>query len=183
MARVMAVLGSAFLLLTGLGAAPASAETAVVRVADLRPDHPRATMPDPDGQATASLELYRASGRLCWSIRFERMEVRRLAVFREAGAGEAIRLYDEAPTSAGSLSGCRSADPALLGEMADAPDRFYVRSVSYGGQDVAGTPCATRSARWPTHPTASTSARCPTAGRTSPARRACCARPRPDRRG
>jgi hypothetical protein len=33
-----------------------------------------------------------------------------------------------------------------LGEMADAPDRFYVRSVSYGGQDVAGTPSVLRTA-------------------------------------
>lgn len=34
----------------------------------------------------------------------------------------------------------------MLRELADTPDRFYVRSQSYGGQDVAGTPTAPRSA-------------------------------------
>lgn len=131
-------LAAVVLLLAGLGVAPASADTAVVRVAELGPDHPRATRPDPDGRATTSLELYRDDGRVCWSIRFEHMQVRRLVVHREPTGTEALELYDEAPDDGPSLSGCLHADPGLVRELADAPERFSVRSESYAGDDVAG---------------------------------------------
>ena len=140
------VLGLALMVGTAVAVPPASADTAVVRVADLGPGHPRATMPDPDGRATTSLEAYRDSGRLCWAIRFEQMQVRTLVLHRASTGERSVVLYDEAPSDGPSLSGCRVVDRAVLGELVDAPDRFYVRAQSYGGDDVAGTPGAPRRA-------------------------------------
>ena len=139
MRAVTPVLGAALLGLLPWTASPAAGETATTRVAELSGSDTRVRRADPDGRATTSLELYRDSGRVCWTIRFERYSLRHLAVYRDGTGAEALELYDEAPSDGPTLSGCDDAAPALAAELADQPQRFFVRASDYSGNEIAGT--------------------------------------------
>ncbi len=116
------------------------------RVARLNSNYPGLTNPEGDGRGRAVVTPYPGQAKVCWRFRYERMEVRGLNLYRRSTGTQVAELYDEAPTSVGSLRGCSTTGRSDYYELTSRrvreikrhPRRFYVRAYTYGGQEIAG---------------------------------------------
>lgn len=87
---------------------------------------------DPDGSGTARITLNHGQGTICYELTVVDIEPARAAHIHEAGAGAAgpvvVTLVAStlvAPTD-GSSSGCVAADRALIKEIIQHPEDYYV---------------------------------------------------------
>ncbi len=133
-ARAVAAMAAA----TSLWAVPATglAATAPQRVATLNGDYPGLSERDPDATGRAALSMYRGAGKVCYTFRWQKMEVRGLYVYRRSTGAVVAKLYDEAPTTSGFLNGCATGVPsARVREMTEHPRRFMLQAFPY---DLSG---------------------------------------------
>ncbi len=136
-------------VIAGLLAAPAAALDADAprRVARLTGDYPRIATPEPDGTGRAVLRPYVTAAKICYRFAWERMEVRKLDVYRRSNGAMVAELYDEAPTTSGELTGCSTTGRSdyyrltsrRVREITRYPRRFYVMASTYAGEEIAGT--------------------------------------------
>lgn len=135
--RVGAVLAVA----ASLWAVPgvSSASDAPQRVAHLNGDYPGLTSRDSDATGRAVLTMYAGAGKVCYTYRWQKMEVRGLYVYRRSTDAVISKLYDEAPTSSGFLKGCAiDVRSAQVREMTQHPRRFRLEAFPYGLERIAG---------------------------------------------
>jgi hypothetical protein len=94
---------------------------------------------DPDGRATARLDIDTESGKICWDLHFSRIATPTLAHIHNAARGvngkivvfffdgsAAHPLPDADTLERGRASGCNEEDPALATAIAEHPDQYYV---------------------------------------------------------
>ena len=80
---------------------------------------------DPDGSGFASIRLNVGQERVCWQISYENIGEPRAAHIHKAPAGSpggvVVPLLDPSISS-----GCTAADGALIQDIIDYPDQYYV---------------------------------------------------------
>jgi hypothetical protein len=95
---------------------------------------------DPDGRATADLDINTKTGKICWSLRFSRIATPTMAhIHGKAARGvnapilvfffgnEAHPLPDLDALERGRAHGCTmDATPALAADIVAHPDQYYV---------------------------------------------------------
>ncbi len=134
-------------LAAGLLAVPASSSAAEdpQRVASLNGDYPGLFEADPDATGRAVLTPYPGVGKVCYRFTWDKMQVRLVDLRRRSNNVQVAELYDEAPTTRGTLKGCSTGTDytkltsARVREITEHPRRFYVRASSYVGEEIAGT--------------------------------------------
>ncbi len=123
----------------GLLAVPGTSWAAYVppqRVSILNDDGPGLSSPDPEATGRAVLTLYPNARKVCYTYRWQKMEVRALFLHRRSTQQVVTKLYDEAPTTGPSVQGCATEVPeAQVREFIRYPKRFYVHASSYTGQE------------------------------------------------
>ncbi len=132
---------------TGVAAAVAAASLLAVpgvsgaaeapqRVATLSDEGPGLYSPDPEATGRAVLTLYPNAGKVCYTHRWQKMELRALFLLRRSTQQVVTKLYDEAPTTGPTVQGCATEVPEVqVREFIRYPWRFYVHASSYSGQE------------------------------------------------
>lgn len=109
------------------------------RVAHLNGDYPGLTSRDSDATGRAVLTMYSGAGKVCYTYRWQKMEVRGLYVYRRSTDAVVTKLYDEAPTSSGFLKGCATeVRSTQVRELTRHPRRFRLEAFPYGVERIAG---------------------------------------------
>lgn len=82
---------------------------------------------DPDGSGTAIFTLNQGLGMVCWELTVENIDPATAAHIHRAPAGQAgpVVIPLSAPTE-GMSSGCADVDSALVMEIRQSPEMFYV---------------------------------------------------------
>jgi hypothetical protein len=110
---------------------------------------------DPDGRATARLDINTESGRICWDLHFSRIatptmshihkEVRGkngpIVVFFFGNDAHPTAALDQDALERGRAQGCSDdATPALAADIAAHPDQYYVNihNARFGAGAVRG---------------------------------------------
>jgi hypothetical protein len=78
---------------------------------------------DPDGSGFASIRLNVGQERVCWQISYENISEPRAAHIHKAPAGSPGGVVVPLSPISG---GCTSADGALIQDIIDYPDQYYV---------------------------------------------------------
>jgi hypothetical protein len=93
---------------------------------------------DPDGRATALLDIDTESGKICWDLRFTRIGTPTMAHIHNApkGVNGQIKVFffandthplpDPDLLERGRAKGCNDEDPTLAADIAQHPDQYYV---------------------------------------------------------
>jgi hypothetical protein len=82
---------------------------------------------DPDGSGTALITLNQGQGLVCWELTADGIAPATAAHIHRGAAGvPGPVVVPLSPPTSGSSSGCRSADPALIKEIRQHPENFYV---------------------------------------------------------
>jgi hypothetical protein len=82
---------------------------------------------DPDGTGTAMISLNPAAGEVCYTINVANISPATAAHIHDGPAGvNGPVVVNFAPPSSGTITGCTSADPALVQDIADNPAEYYV---------------------------------------------------------
>ncbi len=93
---------------------------------------------DPDGRATARLDIDTESGKICWDLHFSRIGTPTMAHIHNAARGvngpivvfffanADHPLPDPDALERGHAEGCNMEDPALATAIAEHPDQYYV---------------------------------------------------------
>jgi CHRD domain len=82
---------------------------------------------DADGSGLAQITLNAGQGSVCWELTAMNITPATAAHIHRAPAGLAGGIVVPlTPPTSGSSSGCATADPALIAEIIENPERFYV---------------------------------------------------------
>jgi len=82
---------------------------------------------DPDGSGTAFITLNQGLGMVCWELTAENIDPAIAAHIHRAPAGVAGGVVVTlSPPTTGMSSGCAEVDPALVMEIRQFPENFYV---------------------------------------------------------
>jgi hypothetical protein len=107
---------------------------------------------DPDGRATARLDIDTESGMICWDLHFSRIATPTMAHIHNEVRGKngpivvfffgdaAHPMPDPDVLERGRASGCNDEDPALATAIAEHPDQYYVNihNTRFGAGAVRG---------------------------------------------
>ncbi len=147
--RTLTSAAAVMAIIAGLLAAPSAALAADAprRIARLTGEYPGIVTPEPDGTGNAVLRPYIAEAKICYRFTWERMQVRKLDVYRRSTGAMVAELYDENPTTSGELTGCSTTGrndwyrltSRRVREITRYPRRFYVVASTYGVEEIAGT--------------------------------------------
>ena len=111
------------------------------RIANLNGDYPGLYPSDPEATARVVLRLYPAAEQICYRIRWSKMQIRAVYLYRRSTNELFTRIYDQAPTYGPYVEGCteNGVPRAQVREVRRHPGRFYVKASSYDGQEqIAG---------------------------------------------
>ena len=82
---------------------------------------------DPDGTGFARITLNVGQATVCWELTAANIQPAGAAHIHKAPAGmNGPIVVGLSPPTTGSSSGCTSADPALIQDIIDNPDQYYV---------------------------------------------------------
>lgn len=82
---------------------------------------------DPDGSGTALFTLNQGLGIVCWELTAENIDPAAAAHIHRAPAGSPGPIVVPlSPPTTGMSSGCAEVDPALVMEIRQFPENFYV---------------------------------------------------------
>jgi hypothetical protein len=93
---------------------------------------------DPDGRATARLDIDTESGKICWDLHFSRIATPTMAHIHNEVRGKngPIKVFffgdaahpmpDPDALERGRADGCNMEDPALAADIAQNPANYYV---------------------------------------------------------
>ena len=137
MRRILVSLAAAALLVGGVAGPATAVNGGAPRVAALS-GLDNVPLVNPGGSGFASLTLNVGQQRVCWSISYESL----------SSTATASHIHRAPPGSNGPVvvplnpneDGCRSADPALIQEIIDYPERFYVNvhTTAHPGGEIRG---------------------------------------------
>jgi hypothetical protein len=96
---------------------------------------------DPDGTGFALITLNVGQATVCWELTVSNIAPATAAHIHKAPAGvNGPVVVPLSPPTTGSSSGCTTADPALIQDIIDNPDQYYVNvhNAEFPGGAVRG---------------------------------------------
>jgi hypothetical protein len=96
---------------------------------------------DPDGTGSAFITLNAGQATVCWELTVSNIQPATAAHIHKAPAGvNGGVVVPLSPPTTGSSSGCTAADPALIADIIENPEQYYVNvhNAEFPGGAVRG---------------------------------------------
>ena len=134
LALVASLIGLLALTSTAATAAGAKRSTSLSGAEEVPPA-------DPDGTGSARITLNAGKATVCWELTVSNIAPATAAHIHKAPAGvNGSIVVGLSPPTSGSSSGCTTADPALIEDIIDNPEQYYVNvhNAEFPGGAVRG---------------------------------------------